>query len=88
MFETEELMAQKFSEFLEKRIVNKSIDYVTELLGVDGIPDCVVFEKTNKNIKYVISYELMKEAGFQDTPFIDYSSFNFQMDLINFLKSK
>lgn len=58
MFETEELMAQKFSEFLEKRIVNKSIDYVTELLGVDGIPDCVVFEKTNKNIKYVISYEL------------------------------
>lgn len=58
MFETEELMAQKFSEFLEKKIVNKKIDYITELVGVDGIPDCVVFEKTSKNIRYVISYEL------------------------------
>ena len=36
MFETEELMAQKFSEFLEKKIVNKKIDYITELVGVDG----------------------------------------------------
>ena len=48
----------------------------------------------NIDVKYcicssdAISYESMKEAGFQDTPFIDYSSFNFQMDLIKFLKSK
>ena len=48
----------------------------------------------NIDVKYcvcssdAISYESMKEEGFEDTPFIDYSSFNFQMDLINFLKSK
>ena len=58
--------------------------YIDENLDVNEF----LVKSPSSTYIYRVSGESMKEAGFQDTPFIDYSSFNFQMDLINFLKSK
>ena len=58
MFDTELRMHKYFGDFLEERICNKSIDYDYEVENLFGIPDYVLFEKTDKNIKYVISIEL------------------------------
>lgn len=58
MFDTELRMHKYFGEFLDKNICNKNIDYDYEVENLFGIPDYVLFEKTEKNIKYVVSIEL------------------------------
>lgn len=58
MFDTELRMHKYFEDFLKKKICNKNIDYLYEVDNLYGIPDYVLFEKTKKNIKYILSIEL------------------------------
>lgn len=58
MFDTELRMHKYFGEFLKEKICSKYIDYTYEVENLFGIPDYVLFEKTQKNIRYVISIEL------------------------------
>lgn len=58
MFDTELRMHKYFGEFLQNKICNKNIDYIYEVENLFGIPDYVLFEKTEKNVKYIVSIEL------------------------------
>lgn len=58
MFDTELRMHKYFGEFLKEKICSKYIDYIYEVENLFGIPDYILFEKTQKNIRYVISIEL------------------------------
>lgn len=62
MFESELQMHNFFGEFLNNKICNKKIDYDFEVVNLFGIPDYVIFEKTEKNLKYIISVELKLKA--------------------------
>lgn len=58
MFESELQMHNFFGQFIEKKICDKQIDYDIEVKNLYGIPDYVIFEKTEKNLKYIIGIEL------------------------------
>lgn len=57
MFDKEIDMSNNFQFFLEENFKNSYIDWVFELEGITGIPDCVIFEKTKKNIRFVVTLE-------------------------------
>lgn len=58
MFQSELEMHVLFGKFLDKKINNQFVDYDYEIDHLFGIPDYVLFEKTEKNLKYIISIEL------------------------------
>ncbi|MCS5422204.1 MULTISPECIES: hypothetical protein [Psychrilyobacter] len=57
MFKKELDMSDDFKKFLSKQFKNKSFDYIFELEGITGIPDCILFEKSKKNLKYIVTLE-------------------------------
>lgn len=58
MFQKELEMHFWFGNFLNKKINSQFVDYDYEVDHLFGIPDYVIFEKTEKNLKYIISIEL------------------------------
>lgn len=83
MFATELEMSVKFDDFLAKKVKknNKKIDYTFEVDGIVGIPDCILFEKTDKNLKVIVTFELKlkdwKRAFQQSMKSKLYSNFSF-----------
>lgn len=59
-FKSEKEMAELFKHFIQSSIKqnNSNIEILEEVKGLFGIPDCILIEKNDKSIDYIISLEL------------------------------
>ena len=57
-FKSEKEMAELFKHFFQSSIKESNIEILEEVKGLFGIPDCILIEKNDKSIDYIISIEL------------------------------